>query len=200
MDEIINFKHDIIYTLNNRTQYSSYDYYNLKYPDIYHSTKNFYPISLYNLDNRFYEYPKVNQVLKKGLFLNIEKLNMDYYHKIRGYSSYGAYYWGNFSAFTVQKSFTPLIMLCFRPSKRIYTDKVFYEKDFKFFINSEIFANTDYKKLVTYFQKVVIPLCTMHKIQIVMGNTKDFEDMFIHTVSDINMTEKEVLDEVLNEL
>ena len=199
MDEIINFKRYIIYTLNNRTQYSSYVYNNLKYPDIYHSTKNFYPISLYDFNKRFYEFPKVNQVLKKDLFSSIEKLNTDYYHRSRGYSSYGIH-WGNFSAFTVQKSFTPLIMLCFRPSKRIYTDKVFYEKDFKFFINSEIFANTDYKKLVTYFQKVVIPLCSMHKIQIVMGNTKDFEDMFIHTVSDINMTEKEVLDEVLNEL
>ena len=199
MDEITNFKHDIIYTLNNRTQDSSYVYSSLKYPDIYHSTKNFYPISLYDFNQRLYEYLKVNRVLKKGLFLGIEKLNMDYYHPIKGYS-YHSIHWGNFSAFTVQKSFTPLIMLCFRPSKRIYTDKVFYEKDFKFFINSEIFVNTDYKKLVIYFQKVVIPLCSMHKIQIVMGNTKDFEDMFIHTVSDINMTEKEVLDEVLNEL
>lgn len=200
MDEIINFKHDIIYTLNNRAQYSSYVYYDLKYPDIYHSTKNFYPISLYNFDKRLYEYPKVNRVLKKGLFSSIEKLNMDYYHHFKSYASYGTHCWGNFSAFTVRKSFIPLIMLCFRPSKRIYTDKVFYEKDFKFFINNEIFADIDYKKLVTYFQKVVIPLCSIHKIQIVMGNTKDFEDMFIHTVSDTNMTEKKVLDEVLNEL
>ena len=200
MNKIINFKHDIIYTLNNRVQYGSYIYKVLNYPDIYHSTKNFYPLSLYDSNQRLYVYPKVNRVLKKGLFSDIEKLNMDYHHQIRGYSYHNIHCWGNFSAFTVQKSFTPLIMLCFRPSKRIYTDKVFYEKDFKFFINNEIFANIDYKKLVTYFQKVVIPLCSIHKIQIVMGNTKDFEDMFIHTVSDTNMTEKKILDEVLNEL
>ena len=91
-------------------------------------------------------------------------------------------------------------MLCYRPNKRIYHSNTFYEKDFKFFVNLEIFKNTDYKKIVTYFQKTVVPLCIMHNIEIVMGDTKLFEKNFIHTISDSNIQMDEVFEEVLNEL
>ncbi len=203
MTELNNFKLDVIYALNNSNLYSSYVYKTIyQKSNILHSTENFYPISFYNTSYRFYKYAEINKKLKSQLLIRVNSFKEDFYCVLNRYSG-GKVFWGNFSAFLYnfqQYALTPLVMLCFRPNKRIYRDKEFYEKDFKFFINFEIFDNPDYKKIVTYYQKIIIPLCKLHNIEIIMGDTKLFEKMFIHTISEDNIQEPEIVTEVLNEL
>jgi hypothetical protein len=199
MEEINNFQFYVIYTLNNIPDYISYIYRNTKYQTVYHDSCKFYPISLYAPMWDTYKFPEINRTLKSGLFQGTEKLNNFFYYIINRYTGHKII-WGNFSVFEFKDYIKPLIMLCFRPNERIYKLREFYEKDFKFFIHYEVFKNPYYKKLVTFCMKTVIPLCTLHNIEIVIGDTKLFESEFIHTISEENIVKEEFLYEVLNEL